>query len=114
MRLFEKYFKLPLVQDDYAPKMVWTESYDRAFDFERTVKSGDAKKIVSKLNGAIDGKLEGELTHSDGYVYLDGEKLLFIRSWGRLTGGGALNLSPEKAVEIQDDFCEWIIEKLKE
>lgn len=37
-----------------------------------------------------------------------------IRGWGHLTGCGALNLPPEEAIEIQDDFGEWIVKKLKQ
>lgn len=112
-RLFEKYFSLPLEAEDYAPSMVWTKEYDRAFD----ILSGDTeskKNIVLKLNGEIDKSIKNELTYEDGTIFIDGLKFINIRSWGRLTGtGGGLGLHPNKAAEIQDDFAKWIIEKLQ-
>lgn len=112
-RLFEKYFKLPLIQSDYNPKMVWTQDENRAFDFKITVSRSDSKNIVNCLNGLTNKKIDGVLTHKGGTISLDGTEILFIRSWGRLTGvGGGLGLKLEKAAAIQDDFCEWIIEQL--
>lgn len=52
--------------------------------------------------------------NKDGYVSIDGINIMVLRGWGHLTGRGALNLSPEEAIEIQDDFGEWIVKKLKQ
>lgn len=113
MQEFNKYFKLPLVHDDIASFMVWDSDDNRAFDFCFDDKETQ-KKIVNKLNGKESKSIDNELSFEDGFVYADGIKLLFIRSWGRLTGtGGGLGLSPEKAAEIQDGFCQWIIDTLK-
>lgn len=38
--------------------------------------------------------------------------VLDIRGWGYLTGGAALKLSEDQAVEIQDQFEKWVIEAL--
>ena len=111
---FRHYYELPLEQDDVDHQMVWTKDYNRAFDFANNVSEQDAKKIVDKLNGKVKEALEGKLSHEAGEIFLDGQMLLYIRSWGRLTGGGALNLKPQRAALIQDDFCEWIIKTLKE
>lgn len=115
-RLFKKYFKLPLKSDPYSKKIVWTTDNDRAFDFKRSgVSPEDMKNILDKLNGEGHKVIKGELTHSEGIISLNGEEIITIRSWGRLTGtGGGLGLSVNKACEIQDDFCDWIIEKLKD
>ena len=109
---WEEYFKLPLIQDDISSKMIWDADHNRAFDFESNVIKDHSKAIVMKLNGLSDKVITNKLTHADGYIYLDGAKLLFIRSWGRLTGGGALSLKPDIAAEIQDNFCAWIIHTL--
>ena len=113
MEDFKKYFKLPLVQDEYAPFMVWDNDNNRAFDF----LIDDRKEIrdIFKILSDEDAGIKGELTHDDGDVLLDGTPILMVRSWGRLTGtGGGLGLSSVKATEIQDQFCEWIIDNLKE
>ena len=110
---FKKYFILPLVHDEYATCMVWDSDDNRAFDFCISDEETQ-KRIVNKLNGKEKKRVDNELMFGDGYVYADGEKLLFVRSWGRLTGtGGGLGLKHEKAAEIQDEFCKWIIETLK-
>jgi len=112
---FKKYFKLPLVHDEYAPCMVWDSDDNRALDFTFDDKENQVK-IVKLLNGELDKEsyIKGEFTHKGGEIYLDGSKLLMVRSWGRLTGtGGGLGLSTDKAAEIQDGFCDWIINTLK-
>lgn len=113
MEDFKKYFKLPLVLDDWGG-IVWTEDYNRAFDFLLDDKNSQ-KNTVDKLNGDFGKKVDGKLTYKDSYVMLDGENIISIRSWGRLTGtGGGLGLKPDKASNIQDEFGEWIIKTLKE
>jgi len=111
--IHKKYFKIPLNSSEFAPFMVWTADGERAFDFCIEGKK-DMLKIVDKLNGNEPKSMKSHvLMYDDGYVYADGHKLLFIRSWGRLTGtGGGLGLSSEKASEIQDSFGEWIIDTL--
>jgi hypothetical protein len=111
--IHEKYFKLPLESDEVDPSMVFTADYDRAFDF--LIENSKSKiAILEKLNGNITKSMDAhELTHKGGEIYVDGIKLLRIRSWGRLTGtGGGLGLSTEKAVEVQDSFAQWIIDTL--
>lgn len=50
-----------------------------------------------------------------GVIKYDGKDLIIIRGWGYLTGKGthALGLDEDVAVKLQDDFAEYIIEKLK-
>jgi len=115
MENFKKYFGFPLVHDDYASFIVWDSDDNRAFDFIHDDEA-DQSRIVSILNSDSDNtpSISGEFRHEGGEIFLDGHKLLMVRSWGRLTGtGGGLGLSAEKAIEIQDEFCDWIINKLK-
>lgn len=39
--------------------------------------------------------------------------LLYVRGWGWLTGGGALDLDVETAIRLQDELIEYSIKKLK-
>jgi len=126
--MFKKYFKLPL-QFSYGFTKVSTDDNNMAFDFVSSwlkIENGfnltDSQKglIVEIINGE-DFKLPKELSFTidgEANVHLlqngkDKGIILFIRSWGRLTGtGGGLGLSEDKAIEIQDSFGEYIIEKL--
>jgi hypothetical protein len=108
----EKYFKLPLKQDSFAPFMVWTSDDNRAFDFCITDRE-DMAKIIETLNGGRNHKISNKVTYKDGDVFLDGEKAFFIRSWGRLIGVGGHNLSTTDAAKVQDSFGEWMVSKLQ-
>lgn len=48
-----------------------------------------------------------------GEIYCDGEILMVARGWGHLTGIEALNLSSKEAMIIQNEFTEYILNKLK-
>lgn len=71
--------------------------------------------IIDLLNGNGEKTVKKEVKYNkDGYVSIDGINVMLLRGWGHLTGCGALNLPPEEAIEIQDDFGEWIVKKLKQ
>jgi len=126
----KQYFQFPLEIDAYyeSVKIVWTYDYNRAFDFERLLKNKDGInildnnikiKIIEAINkGKTNNFKNFSFSYRNGYVYMNefnkeiGE-ILFIRSWGRLTGtGGGLGLSEEKATQIQDAFGNYIINVL--
>jgi len=52
------------------------------------------------------------LSYENGSIYFSGKEVLLIRGWGRLTGGGGLNLPHEVAAKLQDDFGNWIVNVL--
>lgn len=70
--------------------------------------------IINLLNGDEDKPVIREVKYSGGYVSIGGINVMLLRGWGHLTGCGALNLPPEEAAKIQDDFGEWIVKKLKQ
>ena len=47
------------------------------------------------------------------FIQKDNENILLLRGWGHLTGGGALNLPDKEAIQIQNEFLDWVISKLK-
>ena len=47
------------------------------------------------------------------FIQKDNENILLLRVWGHLTGGGALNLPDKEAIQIQNEFRDWVISKLK-
>lgn len=56
----------------------------------------------------------GNITYAnDVFIQKDNENILLLRGWGHLTGGGALNLPDKEAIQIQNEFRDWVISKLK-
>lgn len=112
--IHEKYFKLPLTYAKGYPSMVFEADNGYAFDVIGGISPKDIISIINKLNGTHNKTLDNKISYNDeGYVIIDGERAIMIRSWGRLTGG-TNRLSLEKATEIQDSFGKWIVKKLKE
>tara|TARA_R110000850_G_scaffold93775_2_gene198327 strand:- start:13 stop:363 length:351 start_codon:yes stop_codon:yes gene_type:complete len=108
---FKDYYKLPLHTDKYG-SYVWAENGTMALMFDEKVNKEDRNKIVDSLNGATGLKIPN--IKKDGVNFYDGENYIFcVRGWGGLTGCGALNMKEEKAIKIQDDFCDFIETTLK-
>ena len=108
---YKDYYKLPLRTDEYG-SYVWSENGKMAMMFDSKVKKEDRNKIVDKLNGKNNLKIEN--LKKDVVDFYDGDNYIFcVRGWGGLTGTGALNMKEEKAIKIQDDFCDFIFNTLK-
>ena len=108
---YKEYYKLPLHRDEYG-SYVWAENGTMTLMFNRELSKPDRDKIIENLNGTSDLKIPN--LNQDGDDFYDGETYIFcVRGWGGLTGSGALNLDVKDAVKIQDDFCDFIIRKLK-
>lgn len=123
-------YKLPLRQEEACEFMVMTADNQRAFDFEwpawDTYEKGKGlpieveQQIIAKLNGDASIIIEPlyNFSYINGDIYafstINKKKkhIMMIRGWGHLTGTGALNLSDEDAVRIQDEFGQYIVETL--
>lgn len=72
--------------------------------------------LIDKLADILNGKLAPSSSQNYEYrapeILLNGEVLLVVRGWGHLTGAGGLNLDVDVANKIQDEFAEWVINKL--
>lgn len=107
---WKNYYKLPLRYDVHS-HYAFTADNVMALTFG-AIDSASAEKIVSIINGFIESSIHG-LTLEDGVFRLDGDTLMMVRGWGHLTGTGARNLDGDKAAEIQDEFAEYIFNRLK-
>jgi len=106
---YKDYYKLPFHTDKYG-SYVWAENGTMTLMFNGEVNKEDRKKIVETLNG--NNVLKIPNLKKDGIDFYDGENYIFcVRGWGGLTGSGALNMDENKAAKIQDDFCEFILQK---
>ena len=71
-------------------------------------------KILNDICDALNGK---EITKYNNIqvngceLTIDG-CLIVIRGWGHLTGIGGLHLEPKEAVKVQDEFIEYIVNKI--
>lgn len=125
---WQQAYKLPVkIWGGAADVKVFTAEGSMAWDFmfgmfkdmfdgkEIMVISPEQKQdIVDLVNETKKGKIEGEVVYNveQGTIEVDGKVLLLVRGWGHLTGGGGLNLKPEQAKVIQDDFANYIVQKL--
>ncbi len=114
---FKKYYKFPL--NGFYSK-VFTADNHIAFDFAIQLLYPDAMvtsntqraSIIGAINDGIQLSSEYKVSFKDGVICFDDKPIIIIRGWGYLTGGGthALNLEPEVAAKIQDEFGEYIVD----
>lgn len=110
---FKDVYKLPLRLDEYSMSYIWSSNGVMTFT---TLVNDESfiKEILGILNGDLTIKLnEIDVTYDGEYIKMDGHAILLLRGWGHLTGCGALNIPTEKAAKIQDDFANWVVNKLK-
>lgn len=108
---FRDVWQLPLHVDEYSNTYAWSANNVMAITFA-TDDDILIRAIVDRINGG-DVELEGEWQRSGTTFYRDGGAVFIIRGWGHLIGGGALRLPVEKAAQIQDEFCDFILSQLK-
>lgn len=120
---FKNYYTFPLLVDSYGYNKVWDSKHRNAFDFAMkfvykepvvNISDEDKKKFIQIINGD-DVKLKKffDFTLDKGTIRLNGMPFIIIRGWGMLTGVGAYNLPPDKAATIQDQFANYVLDKLK-
>jgi hypothetical protein len=122
MKDFRDYYKFPLKkEDDY--RNVFTSDNRLAFQFlisddSSFLKFDDESQqvIVDVINGEkkISHLWTSDLEYRNGNVLVDNRIVLTVRGWGMLTGVGAYNLPSDEAAKIQDDFGQYITNKLNE
>lgn len=106
---FEDVYLLPISIDEFCPIHIKSNNNITTFN----IISDDmelVKDILSVINGESDKKFE-DVEYQDEIIKVNGKKIFLIRGWGHLTG--TLQLDPNNAIKIQDDFCNWMIKKLK-
>ena len=110
---FKDIYKLPLrVCDSYV--YIWTDNGVMAFNnlvgFDKP-----EKEYLNDLVAAINGEKPGvyDAVAGGGRILVNGKMVLLARGWGHLTGGGALNLPPDVAEKIQDDFIAFCVSQLR-
>jgi hypothetical protein len=114
-------------EPDFYVRPFHTLDYDsKVYDMKRNVafefinvSREEQGKILYRLN-AINKDTEeipdyNPLLYSPSTTSITrnhGEQFISIRGWGNLTGTGGYKFSDEKASKIQDDFANWLVERL--
>lgn len=110
---FDEIYKPPF-HEVFNP-VVSNEEGVHCFNWCSVVDRPTRKELIDILNGKSKKAVKCEVKYDgNGTVCMKDINVIHIRGWGHLTGCGALNLPPEEAIEIQDDFGEWIVKKLKQ
>lgn len=115
--MWKTYFKPPYKCDaDYC--VYWWHKNGMLMNNVFSKTSEDNGKVFKHafdvvFNGEQPDGCKYSVSETDKSVITrDGEPFLRMRGWGYLTGCGALNMSPEKAIIIQDSFLEYCLTKL--
>ena len=129
MEEFKKYYKFPLVIDEndgnvISDYRVTDSEYIQCFDWiscsqiSKNPISGRkgevlAEHLVNVINGNTDyiPKFKWEADKENlTVINMDGEPCIQVRGWGMLRSKCGLDV--DEAIKIQDDFKEYIINKL--
>lgn len=97
------------------PIYVHTSEGKTAFTILNPDRIEDIQRMVSLLNdeeGAVPFEHCGGNRKKHIIATDDLSPVLLLRGWGHLIGGGALNLHPEQAAKIQDEFYVWCLRKI--
>ena len=106
---WEKVYQLP-IHADRVGCYAWSKNGTMALMFNDT-DFVDTHKIIASINGTEKHTIKG--ISKDGCdFYQDNEYIFCVRGWGNLIGTGAMNLSEEEAVKIQDGFADHILKSL--
>lgn len=109
------YYKLPLKVDDYCPFYVYDSVQTMALNYirEDDINNNDFSllyEIIDAINGNNNNKYN--VSDKDDIIYIDNIPTLLIRGWGYLTGVGGYNLTFDEAIEEQDKFKNYIVNRL--
>lgn len=109
---FKDVYQLPLKIDKFCP--FYTYSSNGVMTFDNLIyEEKTLNDILAMLNGDSKTFITNDVTYENGEIKIDNRPIFEVRGWGHLTGCGALNLPAEKAAKIQDDFANWVVNKLK-
>lgn len=120
MKTFKDYYKFPLKTYDFDISYIWTQDNEMAFNYigpDKYEKEALERRdhLVSIINGDTKGTFDNvEISKYDPTVIvIDEVPSIMIRGWGMLTSPNSFNLSHKEAAKIQDEFRDYIINKLK-
>jgi hypothetical protein len=106
---WKQVYQLPIKYDGVT--YAWSKNNNMTLMFERSISEKDRILIVDAINGESNLKIEN-LTFDGCDFLLEGGHIFCVRGWGNLIGQGGLNLSEDRATEIQDGFINHVFKSL--
>ena len=108
---FKKYYKFPLYEDC---DIIFTKDDGIALNIKASLSQDVKDQIIEVLNGwrKANDKNKFIFDPDRGEVILNDKTVFVVRGWGHLIGRGGFNLAEEKAIEIYNQFGEFIARKL--
>lgn len=102
----------PYTRDTWA--WDWIDNqYISEYPIENYRGADLAEGILRYINGESEYRPDFKWSKDDNsIIYINGEPCIEIRGWGCLTGVGGYNLSNEDACKIQNDFADFLVNKL--
>ena len=119
MKTFKDYYKFPLVTYDFDISYIWTQDNEMAFNYLYRKCNDEEFQIRDHLVSIINGDKQGTFDnveiskHDPTVIVIDEVPSIMIRGWGMLTSPNSFNLSHKEAARVQDEFRDYIINKLK-
>lgn len=122
-QVFEKYFKLPLYTSGVY---ILSQPNERktsvtAFNWLMKISDSGKQKLLDKINGVTKEKFKSTYIKVGPKIFIITEDkrtlpLMLIRGWGMLTGNGecGFGLDQSEAEKIQDQFVDYVLERLNE
>lgn len=107
--VFLSFYEPPFYSDGV---FVWSNNGNMALMANDLSKNNDTllKRMCHILNDEEKPVKIPQLSYSAPEILIDGKKFLTVRGWGSLIRfAGTL----EAATQIQDDFAQWVIKKLR-
>lgn len=115
---WKDFYDLPLRSDGIS--YIWSKSNNMALMMTTDLTPTTMERITRRINGEIIPYKEDRVSFGrDGIdIYMKvGRKitqLFCIRGWGGLTGtGGGAALNEDFAVKLQNEFADFILERLR-
>lgn len=116
---FKDAWTLPFVGDpDGYTSYIWDSKNHMCFNY--LMDDEDLYvRIINLLNGEKDVEPFKIVERSDVNIKVSDsdehalKSILLVRGWGYLTGCGALRLSENIAIKLQDELIDYCVEKLK-
>lgn len=126
---WQEFYKFPLMKDEYCGNVIAQPSemgYRMAWDWIENSYIAEYPirgQRGEQLSDAIIRYVNGESDYRPNFVWskdkddpvvicMNGEPCMCIRGWGELCSTGALHLTNNEATKIQDDFIDFLINKL--
>lgn len=115
---FKDIFKSPFSTDDYG-LYVFDKESNICLDYSSDrddYNPNILKQLCALLNGESDTfkhKIKEYVKNAnDCFVMLENGDVITVRSWGYLTG--VKHLSNKDAAKVQDDFLDFVVNRIKE